>query len=287
MIAAIGSFCDARASGGCWYVRIDDIDSPRVVRGVADNILRTLESFALEWDGHPFKESRSKDAYHWALHRLRATESVFPCACSRSDINTSGIAGVEGPVYPGTCRHGVHAGRPVRSLRLRVAENTRIEFDDALQGQVRQDLARQVGDFVVYRADGVFSYHLACIVGDAHQNITHVVRGADLIGSTPRQIYLQRLLGLPTPSYLHLPVATDAHGEKLSKQTRATPVDTRRAGQIIYSALQFLGQRPPAELARWSAQDAIDWAVTAWHREHLPDATAIEMPVLYRAFATS
>lgn len=279
MIAAIGSFCDARANGGEWHVRIDDIDTPRVVTGAADDILRTLEAFSLEWDGRPVYESWNKAAFHGALHALRAAGRVFACSCSRRDVSEAGVSGPEGPVYPGTCRDGLRPGRPVRSLRLRVEGQSNIDFVDALQGQISQDLAAEVGDFVVYRSDAIFSYHLACVVGDAHQNITHVVRGADLIDSTPRQIYLQRLLGLPTPTYLHLPVVTNNRGEKLSTQTRATPVDPAYAGQTIQAVLAFLGQQPPAELANWSAHDAIEWAVKNWRRENLPAATAIELPL--------
>ena len=279
MIAAIGSYCDARAHGGSWQIRIDDIDTPRVVSGVADDILYTLEAFALEWDGRPVFESRNKDAYHAALHSLRTAGHVFACSCSRREISKAGLSGSEGPVYPGTCRNGPRAGRPVRSLRLRIEAGSATRVTDALQGPISQDLAAQVGDFVVYRSDGIFSYHLACVVGDAHQSVTHIVRGADLIDSTPRQIYLQRLLKLPTPSYLHLPVAINDRGEKLSKQTRASPVDRARAGQTIFTVLRFLGQQPPAELAKWPAHDANAWAVTNWRRENLPSTAAIELPL--------
>jgi glutamyl-Q tRNA(Asp) synthetase len=279
MIAAIGSYCDARAHGGDWQVRIDDIDTARVVRGSADEILRTLEGFALDWDGHPIYESRNMDAYHNALHALRASASVFACSCSRKEIAKSGITGLEGPIYPGTCRSGLRPGRTGRSLRLRVDNHTVIDFEDLLQGPVSQDLSAAIGDFVVYRADGIFSYHLACVVGDAHQGITHVVRGADLIDSTPRQIHLQRLLRLATPAYLHLPVATNERGEKLSKQTRAAPVDAARAAATIHAVLRFLGQQPPRELVHWSAAQAIEWAVSAWRRENIPHRAAIEIPL--------
>ena len=233
MIAAIGSFCDARASGGNWYVRIDDIDTPRVITGAAEDILRTLDAFCLYWDGRPLYQSANKDAYHQALHLLRAKDHVFACACSRKEISKTGMPGPEGPVYAGTCRNGVGSGRLARSLRLRVDDGAESGFTDALQGKIRQNLAAEVGDFVLYRSDGTFSYHLACVVDDALQGITHIVRGADLIDSTPRQIYLQRLLGLPTPRYLHLPVATDCNGDKLSKQTHAAPVDPARAPETI------------------------------------------------------
>jgi glutamyl-Q tRNA(Asp) synthetase len=281
MIAAIGSYCDARACGGNWHVRIDDIDTPRVVRGAADAILHALEAFALEWDGRPVYESANIDAYHSALHLLRASAQVFACACSRREISNSAITGPEGPVYPGTCRNGLRPGRKARSLRLRVDGTAAMAFTDALQGRISQNLASEVGDFAVYRSDRIFSYHLACVVDDAHQNVTHVVRGADLIESTPRQIYLQCLLGLPTPSYLHLPVATNNRGEKLSKQTRAAPVDISHPGRTIHAVLRYLGQHPPAELANWSARAAIDWAVTAWRRESIPATPAIALPLPY------
>ena len=277
MIAAIGSYCDARAHGGDWQVRIDDIDAPRVVEGSADEILRTLEGFALEWDGSPIYESHNIDAFRNALHALRAAGKVFACACSRREIAKSAITGIEGPVYPGNCRNGLPPGRAARSLRLRVDEDTTVRFDDGLQGPVSQELATAVGDFVVYRQDGIFSYHLACVVGDTHQDVTHVVRGADLIDSTPRQIYLQQLLHLSTPAYLHLPVATNERGEKLSKQTHASPVDAAQAASTIYAVLRLLGQQPPQELARWSAADAMQWAVGAWRRDRIPRLAAIEI----------
>jgi len=275
MIAAIASFCDARSSGGNWYVRIDDLDAPRVVTGVADGILRTLDAFGLQWDGRPLYQSANKHAYHCALHLLRANGRVFPCACSRKEVRKTGTPGTEGPVYSGTCRNGLASGRRARSLRVRVDNDTVPEFNDALQGNIRQNLMTEVGDFVVYRSDGAFTYHLACVVDDALLGITDIVRGADLIDSTPRQIFLQHLLGMPTPRYLHLPVATNREGEKLSKQTRATPVNPARAAATIHAVLRFLGQQPPAELAQWSPGTALDWAVKAWRRERLPAARAI------------
>ncbi len=279
MVAAIASFCDARAYGGSWYVRIDDLDAPRVTAGVADDILRTLEAFQLHWDGRPLYQSANVDAYHRALHLLRTRGRVFPCACSRKEVRETGMPGPEGPVYSGACRNGLPPGQRARSLRLLVDNDTAPDFTDALQGSIRQDLTAEVGDFVVYRADGAFTYHLACVVDDALLGITDIVRGADLIDSTPRQIFLQRVLGLPTPRYLHLPVATNPDGEKLSKQTRAAPVDPVRAAETIHAVLCFLGQQPPGELARWPAGAALDWAVRAWRRERLPNERAIVSPI--------
>ena len=275
MIAAIASYCDARANDGSWHVRIDDIDEPRVVAGAADDILRTLTAFGLAWDREPVFQSRNSDSYHAAVHLLRSRAQVFACSCSRKDINEAADTGMEHPLYPGTCRNGLRAGQRARSLRLLVDDDARAGFIDLLQGSVSQRLASEVGDFVIYRSGSIFSYHLACAVDDAHHGITHIVRGADLIESTPRQIHLQGLLGLPTPAYLHLPVATNDQGQKMSKQYGATGVDHSRPGEIIHAALEFLGQRPPSDLARAPARTAIEWAVHSWRRENLPEARAI------------
>jgi glutamyl-Q tRNA(Asp) synthetase len=263
MLAAIGSWCDARAQGGSWQLRIDDLDPPRVAPGAGEDILRCLQAFGLTWDGDVVYQSRRSDAYHAALHRLREHGHVFPCACSRREIAEAAVAGSDGAVYPGTCRDGLPPGRAARALRLRVAPAT-IAFEDALQGHVEQALATQVGDFVLYRADHVYCYHLACVVDDAEQGITDVVRGADLLDSTPRQILLQRLLDLPQPAYLHLPVVVDTDGSKLSKQTLAQPVDAaepaapgrtgpRQACRSAVLGCRALASRTPAEGALGAA----------------------------------
>lgn len=277
MIAAIGSYCDARAHGGSWQLRIDDLDPPRTAPGAVDAILRCLEAHALEWDGPIVFQSRRGDAYHAAVHRLREAGRVFPCACSRKEISEIAQAGGEEPVYPGTCRNGLPPGRPARALRV-AAQDVSIAFDDLLQGRIEQHLAREVGDFVVYRADHVYAYHLACVVDDAEEGVDHVVRGADLLDSTPRQIYLQRLLGVPTPRYLHLPVALGASGQKLSKQARARPVDATQAAAVIRAVAAFLGQRPPPELECSAPAEALRWVVSHWSRERLPASRAITLP---------
>ncbi len=275
MIAAIGSWCDARAHSGIWQVRIDDLDPPRTAPGAIDSILRCLDAFSLDWDGEVVYQSRRSDAYHVALHRLREAKRVFPCACSRREIFEAGDdAGSS--VYPGTCRNGLPPGRIGRALRLRVEEAT-IGFDDMLQGRIEQRLATSVGDFVLYRAEHVYSYHLACVVDDAEEGVSCVVRGADLINSTPRQIYLQRLLGLPTPQYLHLPIAVDASGQKLSKQALAHPVDPANPAPVIYAALGFLGQQLPPELERAAPAEALRWATSNWSRDKLPASHSIAL----------
>jgi len=277
MVAAVGSFLDARSRGGFWLVRIDDLDPPRTVPGAADAILRCLDAFGMHWDGTVVYQSMRNDAYHAALHQLRPSGRTYPCACSRKEISDAGPAGVEGTVYPGTCREGFAAGREARALRVRT-DGAVVEFDDGLQGHVRQDLQSEIGDFVIYRADHVFAYHLACAVDDAEQGITDVVRGADLIASTPRQIHLQKLLGLPTPAYLHFPVAVNGAGEKLSKQTLARAVDSEDPGPTLARVLQFLGFPPPAEIRGAGLHELWAWAIQHWRRESLPRASSITAP---------
>ena len=280
MLAAIGSYCDAHAQGGQWQLRIDDVDPPRVAAGASDDIRRCLEAFALHWDGAVVFQSRRAEAYHAALHGLRRQGRLFACACSRREIAEAGVAGADGGVYPGTCRTGLPAGRAARALRLRV-DDIAAGFDDWLQGRVEQALAREVGDFLLYRADRVFSYHLACVIDDAEQGITDVVRGADLLDSTPRQVWLQALLGVPRPRYLHLPVAVDAAGQKLSKQTLAHPVSASNPAPVMVEALRLLGQQPPPALARAGAREILDWAVAHWRREQLPRARSLPPAAAY------
>ncbi|WP_333842374.1 tRNA glutamyl-Q(34) synthetase GluQRS [Pelomicrobium sp.] len=267
LVAAVGSYLEAKTQGGQWRVRIEDLDRPRVAPKAAEAILRTLEACGFEWDGEVIYQARRESAYHAALHALRAGGVLYPCACSRREIADSGLSGVEGPVYPGTCRGGTP--RRPRALRVRTCSEP-VGFHDAVQGWVRQRLALEVGDFVVYRSDRIFAYQLAVVVDDALQGITHVVRGADLLASTPRQIYLQRLLRLPTLRYAHLPVAVNEAGEKLSKQTRARPVEPTRAAAHLTAALAFLGQRPPRELARADVASVWQWARAHWRLSQVP-----------------
>lgn len=269
LVAALGSYLEARTNHGVWLVRIDDLDPLRVVRGSADEILRTLEACALEWDGGIVYQSTRGPAYHAAVHALRGAGRLYACACSRREIAEAGLFGIEGYVYPGTCRGGLPETRAARAWRLATDENA-IAFDDAVQGRMEQTLARDVGDFVLYRADRVYAYHLAAALDDAEEAITHVVRGADLLDSTPRHIYLQRLLGLPTPHYAHLPILVNARGEKLSKQTHAPAVDRANTVPAMLDALRFLGQSPPADLARASAREVVRWAEAHWQLARVP-----------------
>jgi glutamyl-Q tRNA(Asp) synthetase len=276
MVAAVGSYLDAKSRGGEWLLRIDDLDAPRVAPGAKDAILRCLEGFGLRWDGAVLYQSRRGDAYRAAMERLRAQGLVYECACSRREIEQAGLPGIDGPVYPGTCGAGLRPGRQMRSLRVRVGRAL-IEFDDALQGRVHQGLGAEVGDFVLWRTDGTYAYHLACAVDDAAQGITEVVRGADLIDSTPRQVFLQQQLGLPTPAYLHLPVATNAGGEKLSKQTLAPAVDPEDAATVLGRVLDFLGHAPPPPMRR-DAGEMLAWGIVHWDRARLPRRASAAWP---------
>jgi glutamyl-Q tRNA(Asp) synthetase len=269
MVAAVGSYLDAKSHGGTWSLRIDDLDALRVAPGSVDSIFRCLEKFAMSWDDEVVFQSKRTDAYRAAFERLRDAGLVYGCACSRRQVEETAPDGSGGPIYPGTCRNGLPRGSQARAWRVR-SDSPQIEFTDLLQGQIRQDLAHDVGDFVLLRADQVHAYHLACTVDDAAEGITHVVRGADLLASTPRQIHLQRLLSLPTPAYLHLPVALNAAGEKLSKQTLARPVDTTQPASVLVGILRFLAHPPPPEFGADDLTGLWAWATQNWQRERLP-----------------
>jgi len=280
LVAAVASYADARAAGGEWLVRVEDLDPPREVPGAADSILQALDAFAMQWDGTVLYQSTRSAAYGVALDRLAEAGWTYACGCTRKEIADSAQrAETAAPgelVYPGTCRNGLPPGRAPRSVRLRV-DDAVIAFDDAVQGHVRQDLGRAVGDFILRRADGYFAYQLAVVVDDADQGITDVVRGADLLGSTARQIYLQRCLGMPTPRYCHHPVATDSSGDKLSKQTLAAPVDPAHPDAALARTLAFLGHAPPAELAGAGMRDLWAWAIANWDRARIPKVRAVAL----------
>ena len=242
-------------------MRIEDLDTPRNVPGAVDAILRDLERLAMPWDGEVVRQSKRLDAYAEALDTLAHRGWTFECGCSRRDL-------VDG-VYPGTCREGLPPGRSTRSLRLRVPA-AGIGLRDAVQGPTSQRLDREVGDFVVLRADGVAAYHLAVVVDDAAQRVSEVVRGCDLLESTPRQILIQRALDLPTPKYAHLPVAVNAGGRKLSKQNLARPITAEPPGAVLVDALEFLGQRPPPTLARADAAEVVAWGIASWDLARVP-----------------
>ncbi|HEB59285.1 MAG TPA: tRNA glutamyl-Q(34) synthetase GluQRS [Gammaproteobacteria bacterium] len=277
LVAAMASYLEVRTRGGTWLVRMEDLDPPREVPGAADHILRTLAAFGMESDEPVLYQSRRLAAYEDSWQRLRETAGCFPCACSRATLRAAGstLIGNEGPIYPGTCRRRPPPpGQPV-AWRVPVPD-VEISFTDAVQGPQRQNLAREVGDFVVRRRDGLFAYQLAVVVDDAFQGITHVVRGSDLLDSTPRQIYLQEQLGVAQPAWLHTPVATLPEGEKLSKQTGAQAVVANSAS--LHAALCFLGQPVPMELARAPLAELWDWALTHWQVTRIPRQLARPAP---------
>lgn len=270
LIAALASFLEARQHSGQWLLRMEDVDAPRTQAGAADTILRQLESFGFNWDGPVLWQSQRLDAYQAALEQLSAAGHAYPCACSRKEIADSALRAPDGSLrYPGTCRKGMQPGRSARARRCR-SEAAALEWIDAIQGVQQETLSETIGDFVLLRADGQFAYQLAVVVDDAWQGVSHVVRGADLLDSTGRQIHLQHLLGYPQPAYAHLPVLTNATGEKLSKQTLARALDCTRPVPALCSALRFLGQQPPDALEQATLHETWDWAHTHWSMRKVP-----------------
>lgn len=278
LVAAVGSYLDARTQGGEWLLRMEDIDTPRNLPGAAENIVATLAAFGFEWDGPILWQSSRLEAYAEALAQLRAAGLAYGCACSRKEIadSTTRPAIDGGLAYPGNCRDGLPPGRNARAWRLQVSDQE-IVFTDRLQGRIAQQLERDVGDFVLHRADGLFAYQLAVTVDDHFQGISDVVRGADLLASTPRQIWLQQCLGFAEPRYAHLPVASNAAGEKLSKQTLAPALDVASAAAELVRALQFLGQAAPDELSRAPVAEVWAWALENWRFAAIPALAAIPL----------
>lgn len=269
-VAALASWLDARAAGGKWLLRMEDLDRPRVKSDASDRILVQLDSAGLHWDGEVAWQNRRLELYRQALDRLSAMDATYWCACTRKEIADSAIGPDGAGVYAGTCREGFARGKSPRAIRLRTVPEP-IALEDRLQGTITQSVEREVGDFVVFRADNTFAYQLAVVVDDAEQGVTDVVRGADLIDSTPRQIHLQRLLGLPTPRYLHVPVAVTAAGEKLSKQKDAAEGSSRD----LRAALAFLGHAAPADVADG---ELLEWAKGAWNPGAIPRRRTIALP---------
>ena len=279
LVAAVGSYLDAKHHNGIWLVRMEDLDVPRCVPGAADDILHTLEAFGMHWDEPVIYQSQRTAAYEDALQQLQSLpDAVYHCACTRKEIADSALHGMDGQIYPGICRNGIPAGREGRAWRVRTDDRL-IEFCDALQGNIGQHLESETGDFVIKRADGLFAYQLAVVVDDAFQGVTHVVRGADLLYSTPRQIFLQQLLGLTVPYYLHFPVAVNAQGEKLSKQTLAPAIAADDVVAMLIAVLEFLRQQPPAELRQGNVEEVLRWAVENWQPERMRGCRQLHAPM--------
>ena len=270
LLAAAGSYLDARAAGARWLVRMEDLDTPRVVPGCADEMLRTLEAFGFEWDGEVLYQSTRRSQYRDALAQLGKSGRSFACSCSRKDLAADDDAGG----YPGTCRSGPTKSGPT-AIRFRVSEGP-IHFDDLLQGPQSFDLAA-CGDVVIERRDGLASYQLAVVVDDAFQQVTRVVRGADLLSSTPWQIDLQRALSLPEPIYGHLPLLLEPDGAKLSKSRRSLPLDPSLAVSALFSTLTHLSQSPPPELAHSSIKEVWKWAIRHWDPRALAGKASVHL----------
>ena len=259
LVSAVGSYLEAKSAGGLWLLRIEDIDPPREIAGSAGRIIDDLTSLGLMPDGPVLYQSSRLDAYQEAVEHLLNTGMAFACACSRKDLPKSGR-------YPGTCRNGIASGKLPRSVRFRVNDGNSA-FNDKLQGPVSESLAETCGDFIIKRADGLFAYQLAVVVDDEFQGITQVVRGADLLDSTSRQICLQEALGYHSPDYMHLPVVMSVDGKKLSKRFEADPVKHLNPAIAITRALQFLNQDPPTGL---SLHDLWQWALAHWNSDLIP-----------------
>ena len=271
LLTALASYLDARAHQGQWLVRIDDVDPYRSRRSADDRILLSLEALGLDWDGPVVRQSHRLERYRNALATLAERGLIYACVCSRKTLADPGNPGI----YPGTCRHSPPVAQPDgHALRLLVPDRT-IRFEDRVQGPVVQNLAREVGDFILFRRDKAFAYHLATAVDDAGQGITDIVRGHDLLESTPRQIHLQNLLALPTPRYAHTPILVDASDRKLSKRTLAPEAETRLPGKILCQLLHWLRLAPPDELMEAPPVEILDWAIARWRLESLRAAGPI------------
>ena len=283
LVAAVASYLDAKNHQGKWLVRIEDIDPPREIAGSTEQILRTLEAFGMFWDGPVMYQSTRIAAYETALAQLDRQGLIYPCTCSRKEIANASTTGIEGPIYPGTCRQAAaHPERAAFAWRIRTNSNV-MRFEDVIQGAQAQQLEQEIGDFVLKRADGLFAYQLAVVIDDHEQGVTNVVRGSDLLASTPRQIYLQKMMGFPTPSYAHVPIVTNANGEKLSKQTLAKPIQTTNPEASLWQALHFLGQSPPESLCHEPLNNIWGWAMSHWDIVRIPKQISSPEPASHIA----
>ncbi|SDQ37287.1 glutamyl-Q tRNA(Asp) synthetase [Pseudomonas sp. UC 17F4] len=267
LVAALASWLDARAVGGTWLVRMEDIDPPREAPGAQAAILQTLESYGLEWDGEVVYQSQRHAAYAEVLERLFRQGLAYACTCSRKQLE-----GYNG-VYPGLCRNAAHACEGA-AIRVRVPELA-YHFDDRVQGRFEQHLGREVGDFVIRRRDGLYAYQLAVVLDDAWQGVTDIVRGADLLDNTPRQLYLQELLGLSQPRYLHVPLIVQPDGHKLGKSYRSPPLAADQATPLLLRALRALGQKTEAGMEYGTPGEVLAHAALHWNPDALPRCLSV------------
>ena len=274
LIAAVASYLQARSNQGQWLLRIEDLDPPREIAGATDDIIRTLDQFGFEWNGEILLQSKRTDLYLQVLAELSDQRYIYPCTCSRSDIKKTAQITAYGLRYAGTCKKRPHTRNKAHSLRLKTPDKI-IGFNDHIQARYQQNLNRDIGDFIVKRADGEIAYQLAVVVDDAEQNISEVVRGSDLLDSTPRQIYIQEILSLLQPDYAHIPVIVNADNEKLSKQTMAKPVGKNEVQTNLYAALNYLNQQPPTELQYENIDVLWDWAIAHWDMNNVSSQLTI------------
>ena len=267
LVAALASYLDARAVGGRWLLRMEDLDPPREEPGAQAAILKALESYGFEWDGEMVRQSDRHEAYQQVIDRLFSQGLAYACTCSRKQLEP-----YQG-IYPGLCRNAGHNAEDA-AIRLRVPE-LEYHFVDRVQGEFRQHLGREVGDFVIRRRDGLYAYQLAVVLDDAWQGVTDIVRGADLLDSTPRQLYLQELLGLPQPRYLHVPLITQPDGHKLGKSYRSPPLTADQATPLLLRALRALGQQPAPELVDASPRELLAWGIRHWDAGQIPRTLAL------------
>ncbi len=276
LVAAVGSFLDARSQKGKWLVRIEDVDDTQIVQNSAAQILKTLETLGFYWDETVIYQSARSDLYRSCITQLQLNGDVFPCACSNEEIALhhpkKALDG--GFVYPKICRNGLKEGEVAKVWRLKVSDKD-LTFTDRVRGAFKQNLAKEVGDIILVRADGVFAYQLASVIDDAAQGINAVVRGGDILNLTIQQIYLQQCLGLLTPTYAHLPVVVTKTGEKLSKQSRATPINAKEGSFLLAKALRFLGHDVPKEHEKLPVNEFWQWVILNWQMEKVPKARSI------------
>ena len=271
LLAAVASYLQAKSRAGLWLLRVEDIDPPRAQDGATEDILTALERYGFEWDGPVTYQSESLEKHLQVVSDLQTAGLAYPCSCSRR-VLAAVDQGPLGAIYPGTCRDGFEGNE--FAIRVRTDDAT-VQFDDILQGTQCQHLGRESGDFVILRRDGLIAYHLAVVVDDFEQGISEIVRGIDLLDSTPRQIHLQHLLRYRTPSYLHIPVAENDQGQKLSKQTGAAAVPLDDVGPILVAALDALGQQPPSKLVQSPLKDIWSWSIEHWQPSVMAKQTAV------------
>ena len=276
LVAAVGSYLQARKNKGVWLLRIEDIDPPREVAGATASIISMLETFGFEWDGDISYQSQRQHYYEDALQSLKHKQHIYACTCSRKFLLKTAKHGGYGVIYPGTCRSNATESDKQHSLRLKTASEKTC-FTDLLQGNYCQNIETDIGDFIVKRSDGLVSYQLAIVVDDMQQGITEIVRGADLLDSTPRQIFLQQQLGYTSPSYMHLPTACNSQGQKLSKQHHAKPITNSHPVADLCKAMAFLGFTVTKEINDSSLSDFWKWAMDTWDASLLPKKEKIKM----------